>query len=810
MNYQQQMPMGMPMPNQMSKPPLNNPMPRPPLNNPMPQMPPQMPQMGMPMPQMPQMPPQMTPPPLNNPIGQDALPQMPLQIPSQMQAPMESMANEMSQYGRYGDSMMVHMNPAELQGMASLSPTGELTRNPMTGQPEAFLPFLAPLLGTMFGKAVLAKAVPFLAGKTALASAIGSGLATTAATGDVKKGLLSGITGFGLGKALGAASEALSPEVVTATENLSGLEGQITSGADAIRQGTTTLSGLTRGTPEFLAQAEKLSNLQAAQSGLTGAIDTGSGLMSPLGMAKEGVVDAQQLAREGTGSLFRESPGAFIKEFGSQLMKPANLAAIGVGEGQTAAMNAEEKAMADNRRFEEDKEREYQEAMSNIDASYDQLEQDYPGYDIDRQYNTAMGGMNAGGITSINPQHYRNNLNGLQQLAGGGPIQNFYQGGPSEFMADLMTNGPRIGGSGTIVDPGASSRQSGIRGTDVLTPADLEGYRPGFDPEIKYFKDRPIEVDPINDTANNTQFDESAFTGQQGGQNFSNEGFLPPDASMLGLGEFNPQFNLMQSNPEFMQNALQENFTDRVSQATENANQVNLSPQLDGSVRPSSDTERLQDYIAQGADDVPSENLVMSDDLISRLNLGNMPFSVGAAGFDNGGITSLTKENINPRIPLEEEFAEMDRGAMTDTMESNGQLLIDRTIMAIAGRLPEEEAESAINQFISEFGSEAFSQLRERVLTEIVPNAQVEGEIVGSGGGMDDMVQGMIGDQQRVAVSPGEYIVPADVVSGIGDGSTDAGVGELDTMLNRVRMDRTGTMKQPDPLYAKAGGVLPA
>ena len=152
----------------------------------------------------------------------------------------------------------------------------------------------------------------------------------------------------------------------------------------------------------------------------------------------------------------------------------------------------------------------------------------------------------------------------------------------------------------------------------------------------------------------------------------------------------------------------------------------------------------------------------------------------------------------------------MDRGAMTDTMESNGQLLIDRTIMAIAGRLPEEEAESAINQFISEFGSEAFSQLRERVLTEIVPNAQVEGEIVGSGGGMDDMVQGMIGDQQRVAVSPGEYIVPADVVSGIGDGSTDAGVGELDTMLNRVRMDRTGTMKQPDPLYAKAGGVLPA
>ena len=137
--------------------------------------------------------------------------------------------------------------------------------------------------------------------------------------------MLSGITGFGLGKALGAASEALSPEVATATENLSGLEGQIASGSDAIRQATTTLGGLTEGTPEYLAQAEKLSNLQAAQSGLTGAIDTGSGLTTPLDMAKQGVTDAQQLARGSAGSLFRESPGAFTKEFGSQLMAQKNL-----------------------------------------------------------------------------------------------------------------------------------------------------------------------------------------------------------------------------------------------------------------------------------------------------------------------------------------------------------------------------------------------------------------------------------------------------------------------------------------------------
>ena len=51
----------------------------------------------------------------------------------------------------------------------------------------------------------------------------------------------------------------------------------------------------------------------------------------------------------------------------------------------------------------------------------------------------------------------------------------------------------------------------------------------------------------------------------------------------------------------------------------------------------------------------------------------------------------------------------------------------------------------------------------------------------------------MIGDQQPVAVSPGEFIVPADVVSGLGDGDTDAGADELDAMMNRVRVERTGT-----------------
>ena len=100
--------------------------------------------------------------------------------------------------------------------------------------------------------------------------------------------------------------------------------------------------------------------------------------------------------------------------------------------------------------------------------------------------------------------------------------------------------------------------------------------------------------------------------------------------------------------------------------------------------------------------------------------------------------------------------------------------------------------------------------LRESVLQKIQPNSQTEGVISGPGRGMDDMVPGTIGDQQRVAVSPGEYIIPADVVSAAGDGDTTSGAARFDAMLDEIRTEKTGTTKQPAPLTARVGGLLPA
>ena len=117
--------------------------------------------------------------------------------------PLARQGQQLATHGRYGDSELVHMNPYEVQGLAAMSPTGQLTKNPVTGQPEAFLPFLAPLIGSALGKAAIGKAIG-----SGLAGAVGSGLATWAQTGDFEKGLIGGITGFGLGKVIGAAGDA--------------------------------------------------------------------------------------------------------------------------------------------------------------------------------------------------------------------------------------------------------------------------------------------------------------------------------------------------------------------------------------------------------------------------------------------------------------------------------------------------------------------------------------------------------------------------------------------------------------------------
>ena len=75
-----------------------------------------------------------------------------------------------------------------------------------------------------------------------------------------------------------------------------------------------------------------------------------------------------------------------------------------------------------------------------------------------------------------------------------------------------------------------------------------------------------------------------------------------------------------------------------------------------------------------------------------------------------------------------------------------------------------------------------------------------EGLVPGAGGGMDDVVPANIEGMEPVLLSRDEYVIPADVVSHIGDGSTTRGGALLDQMIDNIRKEKTATTIQPDEM----------
>lgn len=73
----------------------------------------------------------------------------------------------------------------------------------------------------------------------------------------------------------------------------------------------------------------------------------------------------------------------------------------------------------------------------------------------------------------------------------------------------------------------------------------------------------------------------------------------------------------------------------------------------------------------------------------------------------------------------------------------------------------------------------------------------------GPGDGMSDDIPATIGRKQPARLADSEFVVPADVVSHLGNGSTDAGAKRLYAMMDQVRQARTGRKKQSPAIKAE-------
>ena len=164
---------------------------------------------------------------------------------------LHALANHMAAQGRNGDSVLVHMTPKEVGGLHALAIAngGQLTINPETGLPEAS--FLGDLLPAVLGFGL----DMFLPG---LGEAVGGAFGLSAAAG----------TGIAVGGLTGLATGNLSKGVMAGFGAYGGAglaEGLMGAGANAATNAGTagwenTLAerGLTPGTPEYGAAASDL------------------------------------------------------------------------------------------------------------------------------------------------------------------------------------------------------------------------------------------------------------------------------------------------------------------------------------------------------------------------------------------------------------------------------------------------------------------------------------------------------------------------------------------------------------------------
>jgi murein DD-endopeptidase MepM/ murein hydrolase activator NlpD len=640
--------------------------------------------------------------------------------------------------GRYGDSMLLHVNPAEVKGLAQAMP---ITVNPETGQPEAFLPFLAPLLGSMAGTALF--------GGSALAAGIGAGLATYAQTGGSgSKALLSGLTaGFG---------------------------------TNALNTGAAASAGATAGT-------------NAATNAATQGLDfAGQTAASQTANAAAQAAYQPQTAFSAGKDMFAGGFDQGAKSLATGLMSPSGMVA-GASLGTQGVMNSQELYEQQMRQFEEDEEQRRRDMYAN---------------NPEIQLYSASGGVTGfeeGGFVSSIKSSARNLADRLSDDQFGyqssrqvyAPAKTQYQVNP-DFMAGFAPetmyfrpdtiNAPSmstLGGSRPTL--GADTYTGTKGGYDYEGSVDADGnYVPGtaqgvqfapqtsIDPYAAFtgsapqglvqsaynpYPVQPMSMSPIDDTSDTSDYTDAGGIGEGGGDSTGGGGLYDgdqgyfSDLDLMGgdMGGFDPTSFMGASGVtnQYIQN------------------------------------QQIQEYL-------DSLNNPTTD-------IGDAFTADGPMGKAQGGVTNYANQGQTEIMPMD-VMPEASAQPMQDP-------LIQEVTMFILG---ESDNEQAVNQFVDKYGVEAFSQLREQILQSLVPNAQTEGLIAGVGnGGMDDDIMGTIGNKEKIAVSQDEFIVPADVVSMLGDGSSDAGSKELYDMMDRVRQKKTGTTKQA-PRLANAGGYLPA
>ena len=800
-------------------------------------------------------------------------------------------ASEIASKGRYGDTMLVHMNPIEVQLMHENSPTG-LTINPETGQPEAFLPLLAGLAGGYLGPGLFGTYMSTL-GATALGAGLGSFGGHLVQGDDLGRAALGGLTtgalSYGLGGMFQGAEQAAGDAIVP----LEGIEaefGGLTAGAGAY------------GPSRAAVITEHLGAKGLAEAGITPTFtESLSGIGSAIG--EQGIGDFASKA-------FDLAPNYTGLALGA--------GAVGTGLGGVSGqlgVTPQQAAIIDTTKDRVDIPEQFPTlrtlagpAPANFRAGFDPERRSFIG-DIRRPRRlAAQGGLvkkyqEGGLVDSLVPRVPLPTVPGF----GGGEIdpdddfddpatQFDEQGSPvpsstvdmGKVMDETLSNPLSFTGivpfalnyMGAFGDPVNQQTQVGVPLSPTITGREFASLARGV------YDVPPVDVEPSADmpsgfTEGNVGMggisgeaetegevggmsaDDWATGGLIGGRKFANGGRIDPrrlqfnagadQMAMNNAGRFNRLGTAQRGPGAMMPGAMMPN--------TMMPGAMRPGAMMPGAMRPGAmmpgasaglgafrgptplppilsqgrsirrgyaDGGQVKKYQAGGVMQGNAFNQnrlgaggMGSEDTLAAINtvsanpgLGALPAQTpvpvpamqSMRPIQFGGL--IPRQGFDPLRSARTTQGGLVRGFAIGggpLQQSQQDPIVQGAIAAIMGQHPEPQA--AIQAFIQVYGPQAFAALRAKIIAAgTADQRQMSGLaslVNGAGDGLSDSVPANIEGQAPVALSDGEVVVPADVVSGLGNGSSDAGAREIEKMNQGVRQARTGTRNQPRAIDAE-------
>jgi len=300
-----------------------------------------------------------------------------------------------------------------------------------------------------------------------------------------------------------------------------------------------------------------------------------------------------------------------------------------------------------------------------------------------------------------------------------------------------------------------------------IAPREFDEEAAGYETQVAYDTRFDASMDAAIDAArasNTTQ------ANQLGIANLANpaRGTRPP-AQTLTDTEVVETFTDIQNNPAYD--------TERkvVEQGIGAMNRYNISPQRSSELMdvPLSDVNAMMSPYYTAFGETKPEGIAdlisTQKDLVTAAD-ERLPYMTDSQGALYNGVQDLSVEDAAKLIDM-------------------GIFSPEQAAQFYQSRYPGITA-SEVEASMKQLGYEGYAQ---GGIASVAPQGYYLG---GTTDGMADQIPATIDNSQPAALSDGEFVIPADVVSHLGNGNSTAGATQLHGMMDKVRQARTGSTEQ--------------